>query len=170
MIPHVLTLTDALATAERERDRLTACLARASATIEETERARYAADDERDAARSALDGLTAAVREVEESEGALETMIDDSEWTLDDERIAEERVAAAHTALDALLSAAPAPTTVPAALVRAYLAAEETMRLVAADDHRRDTYHEWAKRHGAAMDAVDAARAALVAGVARCAP
>ncbi len=57
-----------------------------------------------------------------------------------------------------------------AALVRAYLAAEETMRLVAADDHRRDTYHEWAKRHGAAMDAVDAARAALVAGVARCAP
>ena len=69
-----------------------------------------------------------------------------------------------------LLSAAPAPTTVPAALVRAYLAAEETMRLVAADDHRRDTYHEWAKRHGAAMDAVDAARAALVAGVARCAP
>ena len=64
------------------------------------------------------------MREVEESEGALETMIDDSAWTLDDERIAEERVAAAHTALDALLSAAPAPTTVPAMVVRAYLRAD----------------------------------------------
>jgi len=52
------------------------------------------------------DALAAAVREVAESEGALETMIDDSGWTLDDERIAEERVAAAHAALDAALAAA----------------------------------------------------------------
>ena len=52
------------------------------------------------------DALARAVREVEESEGALETMIDDSGWTLDDERIAEERVAAAHAALDAALAAA----------------------------------------------------------------
>ncbi len=81
-------------------------------------------------------------------------------------RAAEAAVDKARHATDALLSAAPAPTTVPAALVRAYLAAEETMRLVAADDHRRDTYHEWAKRHGAAMDAVDAARTALDAALA----
>jgi hypothetical protein len=50
--------------------------------------------------------------------------------------------------------------------VRAYRAAEETMALVIADDHRRDTYHEWAKRHGAAMDAVDAAPVALDAALA----
>ena len=57
-----------------------------------------------------------------------------------------------------------------AAVVRAYLAAEETLALVVADDHTRTTYREWAARHGAAMDAVDASRAALVAGVAMCAP
>jgi len=58
----VLSLTDALATAERERDRLTACLARANATIEETERARYAAEEERDAAVTGHAALAAAVR------------------------------------------------------------------------------------------------------------
>lgn len=58
----VLALADALATAERERDRLTACLARASATIEETERARYAAEEERDAAVTGHAALAAAVR------------------------------------------------------------------------------------------------------------
>ena len=71
----------------------------------------------------------------------------------------------AKDATDALLAGAPSGY-VPAAVVREYLAAEETMRLVAADDHRRDTYHEWAKRHGAAMDAVDAARTALDAALA----
>lgn len=157
----VLSLAAALATAERERD---------------------AALAERDTARSALDGLTAAVRAEREAREGLTLALQDADNDgATPERQRDARVAycaadramrAATEHLDALLSAAPAPapTTVPAALVRAYLAAEETMRLVAADDHRRDTYHEWAKRHGAAMDAVDAARAALVAGVARCAP
>ena len=55
-------------------------------------------------ARGQLDALAGAVREVEASEGALETPIDDSGWTLADERAAEERVAAAHAALDAALA------------------------------------------------------------------
>lgn len=139
-----------------------------------------AAVGERDTARSALDGLVAAVRTEREARDVLLCALQDADndgATPDRQRDARVAYCAADRAmraatehLDALLSAAPAPTTVPAPLVRAYLAAEETMRLVAADDHRRDTYHEWAKRHGAAMDAVDAARAALVAGVARCAP
>lgn len=124
------------------------------------------AERDRDAARDAWATLAAAVRAEREARMryALAPKGTDARAEAND---------AAHDAcsrLVALLSAAPTPTTVPAPLVRAYLAAEETMRLVAADDHRRDTYHEWAKRHGAAMDAVDAARAALVAGVARCAP
>ncbi len=145
----VLSLADALATAERERDEARA---------------------ERDTARSALDGLTAAVRAEREAERGHAAVRADDASRGRHLRAAEAAVDKARHATDAILSAAPAPTTVPAALVRAYLAAEETMRLVAADGIIAYTYHEWAKRHGAAMDVVDAARAALVAGVARCAP
>ena len=120
----VLTLADALATAERERDRLTACLARASATIEETERARYAADDERDTARSALDGLVAAVRAEREADRGHAAVRADDASRGRHLRAAEAAVDKARHATDAILSAAPPRSTVDATVVRAYLRAD----------------------------------------------
>jgi len=164
----VLTLADALATAEASVAQLRADLERADHERQRVESERDAMEEQRDTARSALDGLVAAVRAEREAERGHAAVRADDASRGRHLRAAEAAVDKARHATDALLSAAPAPTTVPAPLVRAYLAAEETMRLVAADDHRRDTYHEWAKRHGAAMDAVDAARTALDAALARC--
>lgn len=47
--------------AEAECARLRECLARANGTIEETERARYAAEDDRDAARAEVAALRAII-------------------------------------------------------------------------------------------------------------
>ena len=110
--------------AEAECVRLTTCLARANATIEETERARYAAEDERDTARSALDGLVAAVRAEREAERGHAAVRADDASRGRHLRAAEAAVDKARHATDALISAAPAPTTVPAMVVRAYLRAD----------------------------------------------
>lgn len=99
----VLTLADALATAERERDEARA---------------------ERDTARSALDGLTAAVRAEREAERGHAAVRADDASRGRHLRAAEAAVDKARHATDALLSAAPAPTTVPAMVVRAYLRAD----------------------------------------------
>ena len=119
----------------------------------------------REAAEARADALAGAVREEREAYHDRFDAETDPRVTPAQQRVYGERYEQATDATDALLSDAPAPAVVPADVVRRYLAAEETMRLVAADDHRRDTYHEWAKRHGAAMDAVDAARTALDAAL-----
>ena len=165
----VLTLAGALATAERERDRLTACLARASATIEETERARYAAEEERDTARSALDGLVAAVRAEREAErGHVAVRADDASRGRH-LRAAEAAVDKARHATDALLSAAPPRSTVDARVVREVIAARAA--LIAVSSERRDVWTrvDHGQRENAASARLVAAEAALDAALAGCA-
>ena len=165
----VLTLADALATAERERDRLTACLARASATIEETERARYAAEEERDTARSALDGLTAAVRAEREAERGHAAVRADDASRGRHLRAAEAAVDKARHATDALLSAAPPRSTVDATVVREVIAARAA--LIAVSSERRDVWTrvDHGQRENAASARLVAAEAALDAALAGCA-
>jgi chromosome segregation ATPase len=165
----VLTLADALATAERERDRLTACLARANATVEETERARYAADDERDTARSALDGLVAAVRAEREAERGHAAVRADDASRGRHLRAAEAAVDKARHATDALLSAAPPRSTVDARVVREVIAARAA--LIAVSSERRDVWTrvDHGQRENAASARLVAAEAALDAALAGCA-
>jgi hypothetical protein len=165
----VLTLADALATAERERDRLTACLARASATVEETERARYAAEEERDTARSALDGLVAAVRAEREAERGHAAVRADDASRGRHLRAAEAAVDKARHATDALLSAAPRGTTVDARVVREVIAARAA--LIAVSSERRDVWTrvDHGQRENAASARLVAAEAALDAALAGCA-
>lgn len=112
--------------------------------------------------------LVTAVREEWKARDELPPGFD-ADYASDDDRRAvgamRDAVDAAVARTESLLTGTPV-AMVRAEVVRAYRAAEETMALVIADDHRRDTYHEWAKRHGAAMDAVDAARTALDAALA----
>lgn len=92
----VLALAEALATAERDRD----------------------------AAREAWATLVAAVREEREAERGHAAVRADDASRGRHLRAAEAAVDKARHATDALISAAPAPTTVPAEVVRAYLRAD----------------------------------------------
>ena len=96
MIPHVLTLAAALATADASVAQLRADLECADHERQRVESERDAMEEERDTARSALDGLVAAVRAELEASHA---------------RIAGELSGAAmvraRAALDALLRGAP---------------------------------------------------------------
>lgn len=149
MIPHVLTLAAALATAERERDAAlasadlsaraavdaarelghvaAAAIARAdaadarSATLLMCGEAAERAATEAHAQHAALVAAVRAEREAERGHAAVRA--DDASRGRH-LRAAEAAVDKARHATDALLSAAPAPTTVPAEVVRAYLRAD----------------------------------------------
>ena len=124
----VLTLADALATADASIVQLRADLERADHERQRVESERDAMEEQRDTARSALDGLTAAVRAEREARYRVPAHYD-ADYAGSEERARVGALIDAHDAtvdrLDALLSAAPAPTTVPAEVVRAYLAAVE---------------------------------------------
>jgi len=170
----VLSLADALATAEASIAQLRADLERADHERQRVESERDAMEEQRDTARSALDGLTAAVRAEREARIAVVARVARCEVVRDShecvsgmahDRLREARAlhdkATAH--LDALLAAAPPRSTVDARVVRAYLAAEETYDLVAAD---------WPPSGPGIVEAgkaTRAARAAIVAALARCA-
>ena len=117
----VLTLADALATADASIVQLRADLERADHERQRVESERDAMEEQRD---TALDGLVAAVRAEREAERGHAAVRADDASRGRHLRAAEAAVAKARHATDALLSAAPAPTTVPAALVRAYLRAD----------------------------------------------
>ena len=120
----VLTLADALATADASIVQLRADLECADHERQRVESERDAMEEERDTARSALDGLVAAVRAEREAERGHAAVRADDASRGRHLRAAEAAVDKARHATDALLSAAPAPTTVPATVVRAYLRAD----------------------------------------------
>lgn len=180
----LLSLADALATAERERDAAqhTADTLGARVTAMEAERVRFeasvyaelrATESERDNARNALDGLTTAVRTEREAATVLGEALAATNRTptRPGERVeryeafcvAERAHVAAVNAVAALLSAAPPRSTVEARVVRAYLAAREAVPEgfdadYAGADERARVYALW--------DAVEVARAALDAALA----
>ena len=120
----VLTLAGALATAEASVAQLRADLERADHERQRVESERDAMEEQRDTARSALDGLVAAVRAEREAERGHAAVRADDASRGRHLRAAEAAVDKARHATDAILSAAPAPTTVPAEVVRAYLRAD----------------------------------------------
>ena len=140
----VLALADALATAERERDTARASADRsAQAAVDAARELGHAAAQavaDRDAVRQAHAELAAAVREYLATDG---------------DRPLDEAETHALDRLDALLSDAPAPSTVSAALVRAYLAAHDRVPWAVACD-------------GPQLEREAEARAALEAALARC--
>lgn len=167
MIPHVLTLAAALATAERERDSYrerdaflmheriavaTALDVPYATLLGEAVALRLARlTAEREAARSALDGLVAAVRKIEGTMGAQALRARTRRLDAGQAQAAVFAAKAgaydhAERLLTDALSAAPAPTTVPAPLVRAYL----------------DAVDEWERERSAPV-ARTVARAAMVA-------
>ena len=152
----VLTLADALATADASIVQLRADLECADHERQRVESERDAMEDERDTARSALDGLVAAVRAEREAERGHAAVRADDASRGRHLRAAEAAVDKARHATDAILSAAPAPTTVPAAVVREYLAAVDLGPV--------DAYDE-----DSATERTQAARTALDAALAGCA-
>jgi len=120
----VLTLADALATADASIVQLRADLECADHERQRVESERDAMEEQRDTARSALDGLVAAVRAEREAERGHAAVRADDASRGRHLRAAEAAVDKARHATDALLSAAPPRSTVDATVVRAYLRAD----------------------------------------------
>lgn len=174
----VLSLADALATAERERDEARerdAFLTRERIAVATALDVPYATDlgeavatrlarltAERDTARSALDGLVAAVRAEREAYHNRFDAETDPRVTAAQHRAYNERYEQVCSATDALLDAALAPTTVPAEVVRAYLTAQEAA--LSGRDLSRQTDDG---RVAVDVELYDA-RAAIDAALARC--
>ena len=162
----VLTLADALATAEASVAQLRADLERADYERQRVESERDAMEEQRDTARSALDGLVAAVRAEREAERGHAAVRADDASRGRHLRAAEAAVDKARHATDALLSAAPAPTTVDARVVREVIAARAA--LIAVSSERRDVWTrvDHGQRENAASARLVAAEAALDAALA----
>jgi hypothetical protein len=167
----VLSLADALATAERERDAALASAdlsARAAVdAARELGHVAAAAVAERDTARSALDGLVAAVRVEREARHGIERahlimrgLAESGTREEKEAAVAQSLRAAlawtdAKIALDALLAGAPGGY-VEARVVREYLAAEH------------DVEHDFTRCKSERYDSLHEKRAALDAALAGC--